>query len=220
MVPEECISYIGKYMTSMQYRVDSEMAIKECAVYLSTSCSIETDAWISDCSLLQEASIRVTLPSVLLLHFLLQVLITRSQYSMGEKLNLTSLEEWMKKAKASAMEHSLKLFNEIKGEGSRSSWCLRDGNISDRPPSTTSSLPAFTAGQPHTEVPPPTLVMLMGPDDELKGVQDYKAEARNQLVNEKGYRIWGILGNHFRSIEGLLKAKRIFKLPNPLYYIY
>lgn len=35
----------------------------------------------------------------------------------GEKRNLTSLEEWMRKSKAPALGHSLKLFNEIKEKG-------------------------------------------------------------------------------------------------------
>ena len=51
VVPEECVGYIGKYVTSTQYRVDSERAIEECIVYLSTSCSMKNDgrdAWIFD----------------------------------------------------------------------------------------------------------------------------------------------------------------------------
>lgn len=50
VVPEECTDYIGKYMNSVQYKVDSE-AIDECAVFLSTSCSLKRDgrdAWIFD----------------------------------------------------------------------------------------------------------------------------------------------------------------------------
>lgn len=35
----------------------------------------------------------------------------------GEKLNLTTLEEWISQGKAPALEHSLKLFNEIKARG-------------------------------------------------------------------------------------------------------
>lgn len=35
----------------------------------------------------------------------------------GEKLNLTSLEEWMRQSKAPALEHSLNLFNELKARG-------------------------------------------------------------------------------------------------------
>lgn len=51
VVPEECVQYIGKYMTSTQYKVDSERTIDECRVYLSTSCDLKkdgADAWIFD----------------------------------------------------------------------------------------------------------------------------------------------------------------------------
>jgi hypothetical protein len=51
VVPEECIEYIGKYMKSTQYKVDSERATEECLVYLSTSCNLKNDgkdAWIFD----------------------------------------------------------------------------------------------------------------------------------------------------------------------------
>lgn len=51
VVPEECVGYIGQYVTSTQYKVDSERAIDECIVYLSTSCGLKKDgrdAWIFD----------------------------------------------------------------------------------------------------------------------------------------------------------------------------
>jgi predicted secreted acid phosphatase len=35
----------------------------------------------------------------------------------GEKLNATSLEAWMKESKAPALEHTLKLFHDIKDRG-------------------------------------------------------------------------------------------------------
>ena len=57
-----------------------------------------------------------------------------------------------------------------------------------------------------------------GPNDEVRGVQDFKADVRKQLMGD-GYRIWGILGDQYSSIEGLPKAKRTFKLPNPMYYV-
>lgn len=56
------------------------------------------------------------------------------------------------------------------------------------------------------------------PKDELKGVQQYKSDVRKQL-NENGYRIWGVVGDQYSSIQGLPTPKRTFKLPNPLYYI-
>lgn len=51
VVPEECVSYIGKYLTSSQYKVDSERTVDEINVYLSTNCRLQkdgTDAWIFD----------------------------------------------------------------------------------------------------------------------------------------------------------------------------
>lgn len=54
--------------------------------------------------------------------------------------------------------------------------------------------------------------------DENLRAQSYKAEARKALVNE-GYRIWGIIGDQWSSFDGTPKAKRAFKLPNPLYYL-
>lgn len=52
VVPQECINHIKKYMTSSQYTADSERAIEEVKLYLtSCCCSLEGDgthAWIFD----------------------------------------------------------------------------------------------------------------------------------------------------------------------------
>lgn len=51
VVPEECTGYIGNYMTSYQYRADSERAMEECQLYLSSCCCLKDDgkdAWIFD----------------------------------------------------------------------------------------------------------------------------------------------------------------------------
>ncbi|KAK4775735.1 hypothetical protein SAY87_023696 [Trapa incisa] len=194
-VPEECTGIVGKYMTSLQYRADSERTIEECTIYLSTSCGLEMDgrdAWIFDI----DDTLLSTVP-----YF---------KKHQGEKLNLTSLEEWMRKGKAPALEHSLKLFNEIKGRGiqivlvSSRREHLRSATIDNL---VTAGFHGWSS------------LILRGPEDELKGVQNFKADARRRLVEEDGYRIWGILGDQFSSIQGLPSAKRTFKLPNPLYYI-
>lgn len=51
VVPQECVQYIKKYMTSSQYKADSEMALEEVKLYLSSCCSLKgdgKDAWIFD----------------------------------------------------------------------------------------------------------------------------------------------------------------------------
>lgn len=54
--------------------------------------------------------------------------------------------------------------------------------------------------------------------NEFVSVKKYKSDVRKQLIND-GYRIWGILGDQYSSIEGLPSTKRAFKLPNPMYYV-
>lgn len=50
-VPQECTHYTWKYMTSTQYKSDSERAIKEAQLYSSNHCNLKgdgKDAWIFD----------------------------------------------------------------------------------------------------------------------------------------------------------------------------
>ncbi|XP_059654279.1 acid phosphatase 1-like [Cornus florida] len=196
VVPAECVGYIGKYMTSTQYKVDSERAIGECTVHLSTSCSLKKDgrdAWIFDV----DDTLLSTVPYY------------KKHNFGGEKLNLTCLEEWMSKAKATALDHTLKLFNELKGRGvqiilvSSRREHLRSATIDN----------LVNVGYYGW-----TSLILRGPNDENNEVQKYKSEIRKQLISE-GYHIWGIVGDQWSSIEGLPTAERTFKLPNPLYYV-
>lgn len=55
-------------------------------------------------------------------------------------------------------------------------------------------------------------------EDECKNAQTFKAEIRSKLISQ-GYRIVGIIGDQWSSINGLPSAKRSFKLPNPMYYV-
>lgn len=52
VVPQECVAYIEKYMTSSQYKADSEKALEEVKLYLSGCCcdvkDDGKDAWIFD----------------------------------------------------------------------------------------------------------------------------------------------------------------------------
>lgn len=196
VVPEECVSYIAKYMTGAQYKVDSEGTIDECTVYLSTSCNLKNDgkdAWIFDI----DDTLLSTVPYY------------KKHGFGGEKLNLTSMEEWMSQGKATALDHTLRLFNDLKARGvqiilvSSRRELLRSATIDNL---VNVGFHGWTS------------LNLRGPEDECKSVQKYKAEVRNKLVGN-GYRIWGIVGDQWSSIQGFPSAKRTFKLPNPLYYV-
>ncbi|GMH20476.1 hypothetical protein Nepgr_022317 [Nepenthes gracilis] len=196
VVPQECTAFIGKYMTSTQYRSDAHRAVEECRVYLRSCCSFKgdgKDAWVFDV----DDTLISTLP-----YF-------KKHNFGGDELNATSLEAWMRKSKQPAMEHTLDLFHEIRERG------VKIFLISSRKESirsyTVDNLINVGYYDWHK-------LFLRGLDDEYKQVQAYKAEIRQQLVNE-GYRIWGIMGDQWSSLEGLPAAKRTFKLPNSLYYI-
>lgn len=51
VVPQECVEHVKKYMTSSQYKTDSERAVEQVRLYLSGCCTIKgdaKDAWIFD----------------------------------------------------------------------------------------------------------------------------------------------------------------------------
>ncbi|KAI5649683.1 hypothetical protein M9H77_35688 [Catharanthus roseus] len=196
VVPEECVSYIGKYMTSSQYKVDSERTIDEINVYLSTNCRFQkdgTDAWIFDI----DDTLLSTVPYY------------KKNGFGGQKLNLTSLEEWKSQGKAPALEHSVKLFNILKGLGvqiiliSSRRETLRTATIDNL---VDQGIFGWTS------------LILRVADDESKNIQSFKSGVRKQFISD-GYNVWGILGDQWSSIEGFPNAKRAFKLPNPLYYV-
>lgn len=195
VVPEECVEYIGKYMTSTQYKVDSERTIDECIVYLSTSCGLKkdgTDAWVFDI----DDTLLSTVPYY------------KKHGFGGKKLNSTSLEEWMKQGKGTALEHSLRLFNHVKDLG------VQIFLVSSRPECRRS---ATIDNLVDVGFHGWTSLILRG-DDDGNSILKFKADARKRLINS-GYKIWGALGDQWSSIDGLPSAKRSFKLPNPLYYV-
>ncbi|MED6194143.1 hypothetical protein PIB30_025699 [Stylosanthes scabra] len=127
----------------------------------------------------------------------------------GKKLNLTSLEEWMSKSKAKALDHSLKLFNSLKSRGIQ--IILVSARREHLRSATTDNL--VNVGYYGW-----TSLIMRGPDNELVSVGKYKSDVRQQLVSN-GYRIWGILGDQYSSIQGPPSGIRTFKLPNPMYYV-
>ncbi|CAM8911724.1 unnamed protein product [Rhodiola kirilowii] len=196
VVPEECTEYIGKYFKSTQYTIDSERTLEECVKHLTISCSLKNDgkdAWIFDI----DDTLLSTLPYY------------KKHNFGGEKLNLTSLEEWKSQSKAPALAHSVQLFNELKSRGveifliSARNEKLRSATIDNL---VNVGIHGWTS------------LILRGDENECKDAVTFKAGARKDLLN-KGYRLWGIVGDQWSSILGSPTAKRTFKLPNPVYYV-
>ncbi|KAH9729156.1 acid phosphatase 1 [Citrus sinensis] len=196
VVPQECIDHIKKYMTSSQYKADSQRAIEEVKLYSSGCCSLAgdgKDAWIFDV----DDTLLSTIP-----YF-------KKHGFGGERLNVSSWEAWMKESKAPALEHTLNLFHEIKNRG------VKIFLVSSR----RETLRSYTVDNLiHVGYHGWASLELRGLEDEYKKMQQYKAQVRTRLVKE-GYRIWGVVGDQWSSFEGLPKPKRTFKLPNSMYYL-
>ncbi|KAE9589772.1 hypothetical protein Lal_00021568 [Lupinus albus] len=196
VVPEECTDYIGKYIKSIQYKVDSERATEECLVYLSTSCNLKKDgkdAWVFDI----DDTLLSTIPYY------------KNNLYGGNKLNVSDLEDWMRKGKSPALEYSLQLFNDLKSRGiqiiliSTRREYLRSVTIDN----------LVNVGY-HGWAG----LILRDSADELVSVAKYKSDARKQFI-KNGYRIWGIVGDQYSSFEEPPSCTRGFKLPNPMYYV-
>ncbi|XP_022758507.1 acid phosphatase 1-like [Durio zibethinus] len=196
VVPQECVDYIKKYMISSQYKADSERAIEEVTLYLSSCCPFESDgkdAWIFDV----DDTLISTIP-----YF-------KKHGFGGEKVNSTSLEAWMKERKAPALDHTLKLFHEIKDRGVKI-FLISSRRETLRSPTVDNLINVGCHGW--------TSLILRSLDDEYMHVQQYKSQVRKRLVDQ-GYRIWGIIGDQWSSLKGQPDAKRTFKLPNSIYYL-
>ncbi|KAL4308736.1 hypothetical protein GQ457_01G056110 [Hibiscus cannabinus] len=196
VVPQECVDHIKKYMTSSQYTADSERAIEEVTLYLTRCCTLKgdgKDAWIFDV----DDTLISTIP-----YF-------KKHGFGGEKVNSSSLEAWMEQSKAPALDHTLKLFHEIKDRGIKI-FLVSSRKETLRSPTVDNLINVGYHGW--------SSLILRGLDDEYMHVEQFKTQARKKLVDQ-GYRIWGIVGDQWSSIKGLPEAKRTFKLPNSIYYL-
>ncbi|XP_068663946.1 acid phosphatase 1 [Aristolochia californica] len=196
VVPGECADYIGKYMTSTQYKVDVERAFEACILYLSTNFEFNgdgKDAWVFDI----DDTLLSTTPYY-----------KKHQFG-GEKVNRSALEGWMKESNAPAVVHAVDLYNEIKNRG------LKIFLISSRGESLRAATIENLVKVGYTGW---TGLIMRGLEDVEKGAQQFMAEQRKILM-KGGYRIWGVVGDQWSSLLGLPTGKRTFKLPNSLYYI-
>ncbi|XP_065875841.1 acid phosphatase 1-like [Euphorbia lathyris] len=195
-VPQECIGHIKHYMTSTQYQADSQKAVEEVKIYLSSCCFLKgdgKDAWIFDV----DDTLLSTIPYFKKHHF------------GGDIVNKTSLEEWMKGRNAPAVEQSLEMFNEIRNSG-YNIFIVSARSETLRSPTVDNLINVGYHGW--------SSLILRGGEDEMISVGEYKGRARKRMM-EQGYRIWGIVGDQWSSITGPPYAKRTFKLPNSMYYV-
>ncbi|PKU67129.1 acid phosphatase 1 isoform X1 [Dendrobium catenatum] len=201
-IPDECASSVGKYMSSSLYKSDVRRVADEASRFLTNSFRLagdSRDAWVFDV----DDTLLSTVPFYKKHHFG-EIVDCRS-----DPPDRASLEKWMAKGKATVIDDMLSLFREINSKG------LDIFIISWRPEhlraATVDNL--FKAGYHGW-----TKLILRCDEESYVDAQSYKSEQRKKLV-EQGYRLWGIVGSQWSSLNGHSTAKRAFKLPNPMYYL-
>jgi len=191
-VPGECGDYVGKYMTSAQYESDVQRAAEEATSFLTSKYKAGEDgkdAWVFDV----DDTLLSTVPYYQKHHF------GAVSWCGGDNPSRTTLLQWLKEGEAPALDHILDLYFEIKGRGLKI-FLISSREEDMRNATVDNLMKAGFSGWAE--------LILKCKEETYQGAQEYKAAQRKKL-QEKGYRIWGIVGDH---------GKRTFKLPNPMYY--
>ncbi|KAJ3692057.1 hypothetical protein LUZ60_012407 [Juncus effusus] len=194
-IPQNCVGFVGSYMTGEQYASDSHVAERES---LDFAKSVEMKGGSKDCWVFDVD----------------ETLLCNAPYYADNgwgsiKFNETSFNAWVDSAKAPAIPPSLKLYEELLDLGF--SIVLLTGRTEDQRNITEENL--LFAGY-HSW----SKLILRGDSDKGTTAVAYKSKKRAELEAE-GYTIHGNSGDQWSDLYGSPMAARSFKLPNPMYYI-
>lgn len=194
-IPLECVDYVKDYVTGRGYRIDLRRVSMEAEVY-AKSVELSGDgqeAWIFDVD-----------------ETLLSNLPYYADHGYGlEVFDPAVFNEWVEKAKAPAIEPSLKLYKEVLGLGFK--VFLLTGRHERHRSITIENL--ISTGFRDWDK-----LILRAPEDHGKLATIFKSEKRREMEND-GFRILGNSGDQWSDLLGNPMSARSFKLPNPMYYI-
>ncbi|KAJ9546232.1 hypothetical protein OSB04_025939 [Centaurea solstitialis] len=196
-IPEECVDYVKEYMLGPSYQLELQLVSDEAARYASSVDLNEyedgMDAWIFDID-----------------ETLLSNLPYYAQHAYGSEIfDHNQFDKWVIEGMASAIEPSLKLYNEVLRLGFK--IFLLTGRSEDKRDITVDNL--IKAGFQKWD-----RLILRGAEDHGKTAVAFKSEKRKEIV-EEGFRIHGNTGDQWSDLIGSFISVKSFKLSNPMYYI-
>ncbi|KAI5078274.1 hypothetical protein GOP47_0005945 [Adiantum capillus-veneris] len=202
VVPEACESYVASYMSGDAYQEDSREALQQALsfAYLvfnssssASSPAFSYNAWVLD---IDETSLS-NAPYY-------------AEHRFGvEAYNDTLFNAWISEAAAPALPATLNLFNTLKNLGF--SVFFLTGRSEDKRNATIANL--LNAGYSGWE----GLILRQSEDAGVTAVL-YKSGKRKAL-EDLGYFIVGNVGDQWSDLSGYSVGSRVFKLPNPMYYV-
>ncbi|XP_052198619.1 acid phosphatase 1-like [Diospyros lotus] len=194
-IPARCQEYVKAYMTGDQFRSDSELVRDDSLEFAKTVelAGDGRDAWVFDI----DETLLSNIP-----YF--------ANHGFGsETFNESTFDKWVDTAKAPALPASLTFYNELQALGF--SVFLLTGRTERQRNVTETNL--LSAGYTNWD-----RLILRRRSDLGKPATVYKSEKRKELEDE-GYVIHGSSGDQWSDLVGFAAAKRLFKLPNPMYHI-
>lgn len=195
LVPSDCETYVASYITGHLYRLDSEETVKQAIAY-ARGYSVSADGnyiWVFD---IDETSLS-NAPYY-------------ADHNFGaEAYNSTAFNAWVEKAEAPPLLATLRLYGELLNL-SYGVFFLT-GRDEDQRNVTVENLQS--AGYSGWEG-----LILRQPEDQDVDAVIYKSQRRKAL-EDIGYTIVGNVGDQWSDITGYSVGDRVFKLPNPMYYI-
>lgn len=200
LVPDACEAYVADYMTGPAYLDDSRGALLQAITFAhlvvnssSSSSAFSYNAWVFD---IDETSLS-NVPYYAHHHF------------GAEAYNDTLFQAWVEEGSAPALPATLLLFNKLVDLGF-SVFFLTGRNEEHRNVTIANLISAGYSGWEG--------LILRQSEDQGVAAALYKSGKRKAL-EDLGYTIVGNVGDQWSDLTGYSVGSRVFKLPNPMYYI-
>lgn len=194
-VPEQCVGYVKGYMTRGQYLRDLAGVMEQASAYVDQTAAADADgldAWVFD--------IDDTCLSNLL-------------YYEGKQFGAydpSAFKAWASKEACPGIPPVLGLFSALLDRGFKV-FLLSGRDEEALGPCTAANLEAegFSGYE---------RLIMRTPEYRGQSSSVFKSAMRRQLVDE-GYRIRGNVGDQWSDLQGDCAGDRVFKVPNPMYFV-
>ncbi|KAI5060019.1 hypothetical protein GOP47_0024439 [Adiantum capillus-veneris] len=199
VVPNQCENIVENYMRGSSYRYDSAQAMQEAETYARTF------MYSAD----YNSSTRYTWIFAIDDTCLSNLPYYSSHRFGAEPLNSTLYKTWIGQGKAPALQATLQLFNTLK------EWdytiLLLSGRLESQREATIQNL--IAVGYADWEA------LILRKNTEIHvDATSFKSKKRKYL-EDNGYTIIGNVGDQWSDLTGQAVGDRVFKLPNPMYYV-
>ncbi|XP_074571517.1 acid phosphatase 1-like [Curcuma longa] len=197
-VPPTCVGYVEDYMLRGQYQRDLDTVTYQIFAYLNNTINVAAadgmDAWVLD--------VDDTILSNLLYY--------KGKHYGGDPYDPLGFRSWAQRGICSAIPKMLRVYKRLIEKGFK--VFLVTGRDEEMFNSSTSRNLDAQGFKGHERL------IMRGADYRGVGASVFKSTMRKQLVG-KGYRIRGNIGDQWSDLLGDCNGDRIFKVPNPMYFV-